>query len=278
VNISGCALEVESALRELLPLDLPETLPIYAIGRKDLCALFDYPGGAAMACTGNILDLRLRPILQAHGEWKGRGFAFIVYENRFDLFRSCSRVFKREVLLNVALHEAAHFITFNECRGPEADLDAWTERDRDAAHRLLATLFNGEATRRGEECDPLRATMPRPFEQHDMRFIRASVHIIERATARGHAVDGSTEALFSTRSAGPPFGTSDYHEYREAFADEPDRFKDVPIVEILKTPPPEAALKLWRADVCRLEKIWRRARLAANWCPEVFSRKENHAA
>ncbi len=266
--------EIEARLRELLPIDFPESLPIYLAGRRELSARFEHPDGACTAYTGLAVDLRLRPWLECLGLWKGRGFAAVFFETEFPPWAP-SRSYLLRFLPNIALHEAAHYL--EDARSPAASFDfgALSPAAQDSIQDwLLEDSAPIDKNGQHPSGDPLRATLPRPFHWHESQFTRAAVHLVARTASGGFHTTGDSAKFMSLRVAGERYGMSGFDAYREALGDEPQRLEEIPIREILATPAPAEFEGLWRADLRRLEKTWRRARVAANWCPEPFRRKE----
>ena len=94
------------ALRVACPRDVDE-FPIYLVD----CRIDDrLAGNDFYAWTSNLLDIRLKPWLQEHGKWQGRGFAAcfniarLVAEDRASF----------GAILSCAAHEFAHFLTWRK--------------------------------------------------------------------------------------------------------------------------------------------------------------------
>jgi hypothetical protein len=261
---------LESRLRELLPLDLPAALPIYFVGRKELCARFDSPACIAAAYTKVYLDLELRPLLECMGRWKGRGFAAVFFEEHFQ--RLPASVIQ-PALINVAIHESAHFFEDAES-GWRKDPGEWPPEMQSTFDELRFESAGNQGAAVIREADPLRAQMPRPFLHHEFAFIRSAIHATARAFIKGWGASGHLFPLGSS-FGGEFYGLSDSGEYERALGDEISRMLEMPIIQILKTPAPARFMRLWKADLERLQKKWRRERVAANWCPEPFLKKES---
>src|SRR5205085_2161085 len=88
---------------------------------------------------------------------------------------------------------------------------------------------------------------PRPLidPQHDQRWIRATLHVWQRALQHGWITDPE-DALNNVRA-----GLSPGWQYLQALADETIRMRHAPVCEILATPEPHAFTELWAQDIAR---------------------------
>lgn len=125
----------------------------------------------------------------------------------------------------VALHEAAHIVS-SVIRGESADVPA------DGLADLVA---ENPATWNGTAGKP-------PWAGHDLRFLRALLHVDRRLSNRGHRT--ALNLAFNHAR----YGLSSAETYRDALADE---LKNDwrPLGEVLTAPIPNAFCDLWGRDV-----------------------------
>ncbi len=216
--------EWEQILREVFPLDLPPTRPVYIVDAVDAGPWIAAEVAHGWAATGPALDIRLRPRLEMLGEWRGRGFAVAIPD-----LAAFSCRFSAAEQLGIIGHEFAHQLDAGD---HWADSEGTGELLNAIRPEVVATVMVEMATR------------PRPpWIGHEARFTRAGLHVHHRLQAAGHRV-----SLESMHIAGPTFGLSATEAYRAALGDEPHDRADEPIGSIIGDPAPPTFSALWEAD------------------------------
>jgi hypothetical protein len=81
------------------------------------------------------------------------------------------------------------------------------------------------------------------WEGHGLRFIRACGHLAWRARQHGHQYN-----LRDLGATGEGYGLSHASHYSQALGNEPRAMADLPIRQILDSPPPTAFAQLWAND------------------------------
>lgn len=222
---------LEHCLRELLPADFPASVPVYICSRWETDARFD--GANFFAYCGDVLDLKLRPLLARQGRWRGRGFGAVLFLHRFNHIDVGYRTL---ALLNAVLHEAAHFVSAPPSIIRHKPLEEWPAQLR----TLAADVSDPDSTTAVFTSDK---SAP-PWADHEAGFIRAGLHVVHRCVTRGYKT--SAEAL---SIAGEHYGLSPAAAYRDALGDELQKCIDIPIRNVLLgLEPPEAFLDLFRRD------------------------------
>jgi hypothetical protein len=149
----------------------------------------------------------------------------------------------KSLCLSVALHEAAHLAVDGTARqdiSPEAAEYVSTKTLR--AFRVALTETT--ATREERRSDR---------EHHDAKWIRACLHIFNRAMESEH-----WPLLFSMLDVVCPtidYGLADVWAYAKALSDEPERMLHLSIRDILASEPPGEFSKLYTADTDRLKGL-----------------------
>jgi hypothetical protein len=216
--------EWERVLREAFPLDLPPDRAVYFADAIDAGSHLTAGAAHTLAATSPSLDLQLRPRLETWGQWRGRGFAILLP----DINRFMSR-FSDAEQLGVFAHEFAHQLDAG---------DHWAESEGTGA---LLNAIRGEVV--ASVMIEMAARPRPPWDQHEVRFTRAALHLHHRLLSAGHPVP-----LASMFIAGPVFGLSPAESYREALGDELHDRTGEPIRDILKSPAPAKLMDLWQSD------------------------------
>lgn len=214
--------------REVLAtVDPTVTAPVYLVDAADAAAVLDTPKGIG-AFTAPLLSYRLKPILEARGEWNGPGFAAVVVPGWFETIRH---------LAAGVLHEYSHAAPYQTlldaafpCGLPDA-APAWAERtDRQVT---LTT-----------------ETEERPWTHHGPDFARLAMHATHRLNAAGGAVDPAW--VFTGRW----YLLSAADQYLAALGDEPERLASLPLAEVAKVEAPASFRDFAAADLARAEEMW----------------------
>ncbi len=247
-------------IRRLAPLDL-EGQGLYVIDFE----AWNGVGGADLAngrCHGwyrTGLDLTLQDELKQRGEWVGRGAAFVV------------KYSPGKCYIDTAVHELAHWLDDDHAllpanEFPAAELSTVNELTQtvpsinDTAGSFL-DCFKADA--RYESRDPeylkqlekalLRwqsASAKEGQRSHQLRWHRAALHLCWRANQNGHP---TTPPLMTI--GGDTYGVSCGMDYYRILRDDGEfqRCRDMPIREVVNTPPPEPFTELWKRDTTSTE-------------------------
>ena len=164
--------EIETMLRSIVP-DLAG-VPLYVVFASELPTRELLPSGAR-GFAGADLDMALRPFLDSHDLWAGRGPAIILDD---ELIRSDAEILslgEREIELGtmgVGLHEMAHALEADfELEESDDYLKAEVEQQHAADMAILsADLWSA----------PLPKDIPSWFA-HESEFIRMALHLQWRA-------------------------------------------------------------------------------------------------
>lgn len=232
---------VESALRTLLPVDFPPSVPIYVVSQWDAGGEFyvePSPFESEYAAyTSLSLSAQLQEHLKASGRWDGDGFAIVVQEHAAPTGRE---------LIEVALHESAHRfqrlaeqpVDESTVEVPPADVDRLRNRVS-AAHIDVETVLR--------QLDRF-APLPR-WHNHGPDWIRAALHVSHRANAHGFATDPAAMGVDGYLLADPL-------AYSLALGDEPARRVKEPLCDVLTDPPPTAFVEFAARDLADKQQLW----------------------
>ncbi|WP_437201986.1 hypothetical protein [Planctomicrobium sp. SH664] len=238
-------------LRRVLPLDFPSTLPVYVVSDVDCrhrMGMTFQPG--LWGWTGPDQDLGLKSLLQADGDWRGRGFGTVIVESAFLEYGSAHRYY---ALLNLTFHEAGHFITYPAQRTETHDLDPTETPSVIAAveNPLISSLTAEQRAMIWSAVEAAQRAADPEFSSkqrgHGPTFLRVMAHVSHRMTAAGLPAMDS----LLTRSSEP---WTCFQTYWSALGDEPVRLVDLSIREILTLGPPTAFSELAAADEERLSR------------------------
>ena len=194
--------------------------PVYPILLTDEVPAYYHPGEGFGGWTSPFADLLARPLLEEQGRWVGRGFTFFMKPP------AETKATDRQWLGQV-VHEAGHFATFNKAQC-EFVLNR-TPPEVQKAFAPYATLegfidrLSGEPVCSDSVDDDAR-------QQHDGDWIRATLHLVERADAKACPFSACATSFYG-RLPGFVFSLMLCEETRE--------LRDVPIREILQTTPPD---------------------------------------
>jgi hypothetical protein len=211
----------EALIRAIDPL---MTLPVYIIDAKDVDDERLLSSGW-IACTGMLMDLQLRPTLERLKQWRGRGFGMIIHP---ELLPSGFRF-----VAGCVLHEYSHFIEdYNEARYSKP-IPRWSKAEARKADEFNSAVANFIAT----SALPAQAELPR-WSGHGIDFVRIASHLAYRANRIFESIKPK-----HLRSVSPyhPFGSED--QALEACSEELDC--ELPLIELLRTPPPSALVRYW---------------------------------
>lgn len=194
---------LETALRALLPVDFPPSVPVYPVSRWDAGPEFRFLrrgcGDDALAWTSPVLDIALQNHLESTGRWKGRGFAFIVQEEFAP---------QGVDLIHTALHESSHWLSYPIERTEPQRSSESTNVEFDVPREMKRTqLLNLIDEHAGKPWPP--------WVSHGADFFRAAWHVIVRARARGFSCDPETLCF--------GYGLADPFAYLLALDGEPER-------------------------------------------------------
>lgn len=228
--------ETVGRLRALLPLDFPDSLPIYLVGRYEIPPHLARVGemSSCLACTSHVMDMQFRRELERNRRWRGRGFAVQICD--IQLF------YEPDELLRVLLHEAAHYF---DCAQPLL-LRPVEELPADLQYLDELPAVENEAEEQARLDAKIAADrLARPWRSHEWRFIRAAGHLAHRATLNGRPT--SPDDLFFPQF----YGLSPMRDQLAALGDEPERCAHLPLREVMATDSPPALIELFEADRAR---------------------------
>jgi hypothetical protein len=228
--------ELEALLRELVPEDL-SGLPVYLVDRSELADGATDSGYAGIA--GHLLDLSLKPHLQAARLWQGRGFCTMLDARGIAHRFPSDRTWRRE-LESTTVHELAHFLDWWQ---PAATLPE-TEA---IAHSGAAPTVDHFVNFRQPIVD-----VP-TWYAHGARFHRCLAHLCHRLRrcrrwdlaqrVTGFESYGISPRDAYLRTVAPEFLRTDGQPLRSAQLSETDASRS-----ILDQPPPDAFVDLWCKD------------------------------
>jgi hypothetical protein len=225
VNIDAIFSRAESLCRQVAPLDLVDT-PLYILPQSRLP---DYLGGKSICegYTAMSLDLHLKAFIGS--AWRGRGACMVINDTCFSDWMDADEI---ELTVSaIVLHELAHILERST---------NYRDRQGEPPVRIqFEALCIGDAVAREAELEEIAC----PFLGHELRFIRAALHLRHRADVLGTLVP-----LYGY-CGGNQYGLSHPSRYREALGDEPTRLADMSIRDILNTESPEAFRFLWATDM-----------------------------
>ena len=158
-------------LRTALPLDLPSGLPIYVVSKFQAGLGFHARPGC-LAWTSALLDLQLKPMLQADGRWFGRGFA-VILNDVFPMYYDDDGA----QLFATLLHEVSH----RHCVSPNFLCLPWETLP--APWQELIVVPTVEENEAMEQRDQIEKES-RPYRGHDAQWIRSALHTAARAVDR----------------------------------------------------------------------------------------------
>jgi hypothetical protein len=142
---------------------------------------------------------------------------------------TCSQWLAVQLFDSMVLHELAHVVEL----GITAQL--CPRDDKENLHELVQTPWTEWAAHSGTV----------RWFGHDLRYIRALLHLHHRMESRGHRV--CLPLAFCHES----YGLSSITEYADALGDEPQRTSWLTLTEAMAGPMPKDFQKLWTADVLR---------------------------
>lgn len=225
---AGWQKSAEKLLRESAGPDAPAEM--YLLDGDSLPAELQIPN--CIGVTAWHLSHVARPWLEARGEWRGPGFAAIVFPSRVAI---AHRVTMREVVdaccLYVAVHEFCHEVERVSSVAAIHKLAADNGLPRPAEPALAAW-------RAAESSEPAP-----PWHDHQQAFIRAACHLSFRAMQSGHWLPAGNIGV-----AGSGYGLSDVGHYRQALGTEAVEREGEPITSILATEPPAGFSELFARD------------------------------
>jgi hypothetical protein len=213
----------EALIRAIDPL---MDKPIYIIDAKDVDDERLLSSGW-IACTGWLMDLQLRPTLERLNLWRGRGFGMIIHP---ELLPSGFRF-----VAGCVLHEYSHFIEdYNEARYSKP-IPRWSKAEARKADEFNSAVASFIAT----SALPSQAELPR-WSGHGIDFVRIASHCSYRA---GRLVESIKPKHLRSVSPYHVFGSED--QALEACSEELDC--ELPLIELLRTDPPERLVRYWDA-------------------------------
>jgi hypothetical protein len=221
--LAGLCRRAEALCRLVAPIDLAG-LPLYLVPQSAIRGAFG-DAEETYGYTLNWLDLILQD--QLGSAWRGRGPCIVANDiaMRQDLGNDIESTF-----LATVLHELAHVFERDMRYGPA--LDASPARMQFEGLRLAQIIS-----------EPVpESDHARTIHQHDLRFIRALLHLRHRAER--HGVRLAPGILFND---GPAVYITPI-EYRLALEDEPEQMFDASIRSILAAPPPSLFVRLWNDE------------------------------
>lgn len=190
--------------------------------------------------TSPLLDLELREELKDRCRWSGRGFACIVDGCRIEEhFRALGlpREDARRNVLGVALHEYAHHVAHGaplpEERADKILASAPTVRDL-----IFKTPIGGG----------LKSAPPQPWHKHDFEFGRAAIHCWYRANEQRPALELHPGDVWAPSL---DYRLSFVGDYVELLGAEPQQRADEPLIQVLRSPMPEAYRLFGEQDLAR---------------------------
>lgn len=215
----------ELALRELLPLDFPRSVPVYVVSRWEIDGSYCLDGPPRIACTSPLMDVWLKQHLEAVGRWRGRGFASVFFEHQFRHLPHGYPI--AWAYLDVLLHEAAHW--FSKQIVPDAGLQS-----------IAALLADPEQVGGGEAKSDYLAW-------HGAAFVRSALHILRRVRSRGYPTDAERLQVGG-------YGLAPIAEYEKALRGEPEAREGEPLEIVLAANPPGSFVSLAEADLESLRR------------------------
>jgi hypothetical protein len=255
VTLTAQCFEVPKVLQSIIAGDHPNR-PVYIIADSQLPQRFATPH-AGYTMPG--LDVLLRPWIP---DWSGRGFALVIGERKIcavaldHQFRAGlpARQTENCLFLGTALHEATHWLV--DRTYTFADVPDYWSADARALREALADHWAGEEQSRqvnaerspsakAQQVPPSKApaAIATMFDKHEGPWIRAAVHVFERAKRFRWPID--LESIVETCL----YGLSPSAAYQAALGDEPVRFLNRSFADIRATAPPPAFVQLWKRDV-----------------------------
>lgn len=151
----------------------------------------------------------------------------------------------------------AHMVEENKML--DSEVCGWTYPDMDLEHRgllercghwrgrgfatvLRITSFNLLLHEFAHWLDGYSNHPGKPWGQHGDRFIRACSHLAWRARQNGQQIH------FHDVIKTDAYGLSHPSHYSQTLGNEPRAMADLPIRQILDSPPPDAFAQLWASD------------------------------
>jgi hypothetical protein len=183
----------------------------------------------ALGLSGKSIDLAVKPYI----DFDGRAVAVVVDDlvlmSAFAVRPFPSAI--RATFLETVAHEVGHIVR-------EAWIPSLSDPE-DIPARVTARVERFASVGLAPDNKARREA----WFHHDAPWIRSYLHVshrLERALG-----------LPCVPSFSPCYGLSSAWKYESAFGDEPQRLGHIPSPEIHATPPPEAFVQLWKADVRR---------------------------
>lgn len=216
--------EFEARIRAIIPLDLPESQPLYLLNQFDAGEGFGAPFYySTIAYTSPRLCVQLEKRLTEIGIWSGDGPVIVC--NAWGLAEMTDGA-----ALSALIHEMAHvldlFEAFQAIQDPTSRQRCLAAKTPDEAPSELWN-FN----------QPL-------FCDHESRFIRAALHLKHRAERAGESIE-----LQDLYVAGPRYGLSYPEHYYAKLREEIHDRENERLLDILSSPAPKEFRDLFADDV-----------------------------
>jgi hypothetical protein len=192
-------------------------VPLSAIPAK--LPIFDVLAGLASP----ILDIQLGDVIGQTCRCRGR--AMILNDVYF--VATFEPDFVPAVLLATAVHETCHLVDF------PTQLD-----ELDASNVSFESFVADYQALKADDYSKDKTN-----HWHGDRFIRTALHLTHRAAEAGTGISPALVCRNHER------GLSSIWSYQSALGNEPARFADAKISDVLATPPPEEFSRLWASDL-----------------------------
>ena len=188
-------------------------------------------GDGWIAWTGSMLDLQLMTSLESQGLWNGRGFATLLRLDRLD--------FGLRFVAGCVLHEYAHHLVDlasheDEFDRPSRELDLSQKMFIETVNQLAGLWLEDPSMQQQEQDQPRWAG-------HDLPFVRACCHLAHRSNKVFESIRPE-HLRFIKPYQGIPVSESQFVEACESEIE-----SGLPIVEILRKPPPQKLVELWES-------------------------------
>lgn len=217
---------IEIAYR-IAPIDLAER-PLYVVQVSQLDAWQSWIPADTTGLAGPDLDLSLHHVIERTQRWRGRGHCIVLNDVGWAAFSTTQETFRRN-MLGTFLHEFSHCL--------EADRDFESPPEPTPAALAEAVAEHSRAV----ECFHVdRANVPGWFT-HNLNWIRAAVHVVERAQLAGAEV--SLVDVVDTRR----YSLGRVCRYKQAMLPETDALGAASFAEIRNAVPPAALVDVYAA-------------------------------
>jgi hypothetical protein len=202
--------------------------PVYPILLTEDVPAYYHPAAGCEGWTSPFADLLARPLLEEQGRWAGRGFTFFMRPP--PELDGTNRAW-----LGKCVHEAGHYATADIAFCEFVFDQMSPEIQKTLAPYATPDGFIAQLAESGQPvCKQNVTDNELRRRDHNSDWIRATLHLVERADAKAHPYSACATSSY---------GFTSPWMFQLALADELRELATMPIREILKTAPPAKFLE-----------------------------------